>query len=147
VTKLSDILADCKDSGVYLLEGTTAVSQAKELVERHGLAFLVLDGKTIHGKDEFLKQAAATLQFPDYFGGNWDALADCLTDMSWHQASGFVILYNDFNPFAEKARDEFRVALDIFRESTEFWRSQGKIMIVLLAGTPENAKEAPAVSL
>lgn len=147
MTKLSDLLTDCKDSGVYLLEGSTTVSQARDLVERNGLTFLVLDGKTIHGKDEFLKRAAAALQFPDYFGANWDAFADCLTDMSWHQADGFVILYNDFSPFAEQARDEFRVALEIFRESAEFWRSQGKIMIVLLAGTPENAKEVQAISL
>jgi len=147
VTKLSDLLTDCKDSGIYLLKGTAAASEAKRLVEQHGLAFFVLDGKIVHGKDQFLKQAATALQFPAYFGYNWDAFADCLTDMTWFGADGFVILYDNFDPFAENERDEFGVALEVLQEAAEFWRSQGKLMIVLLSGAAENVKGAPSISL
>jgi len=116
-------------------------------VEQHGLAFVVLDGKIIHGKDQFLIQAAAALQFPDYFGNNWDAFADCLTDMNWFGADGFVILYDNFDPFAENERHEFGVALEVLQEAVEFWRNQGKLMIVLLSGAAEKVKGAPSISL
>ncbi|WP_446686701.1 barstar family protein [Pseudofulvimonas gallinarii] len=26
---------------------------------------------------------AAVFRFPEWFGDNWDALADCLADLSW----------------------------------------------------------------
>ena len=34
-------------------------------------------------KATLLARFAAALQFPDWFGHNWDALADCITDLSW----------------------------------------------------------------
>lgn len=30
--------------------------------------------------------------FPDYFGGNWDALDECLRDMQWARATGYVLI-------------------------------------------------------
>ena len=147
MAKLSDLLTDYKQSGVYRFEEPAAVNDLKRLAEQHGLAFLALDGKTVHDKDQFLKQAAAALHFPNYFGNNWDALADCLTDMEWHEADGFVILYDNFDTFAENERDQFGVALKIFAESAEFWCSRRKLMIVLLSGTAENVKGVPSISL
>jgi RNAse (barnase) inhibitor barstar len=40
----------------------------------------------------FIKALKRDLNFPDWFGGNLDALHDCLTDFSWHPAPGYVIL-------------------------------------------------------
>jgi len=34
-------------------------------------------------KATLLARFAAALHFPDWFGHNWDALSDCLTDLSW----------------------------------------------------------------
>src|SRR5258708_36947570 len=38
--------------------------------------------------DEF----AAALQFPCYFGENWDAFDECLTDLTWLPAEAYVLL-------------------------------------------------------
>ncbi len=147
MAKLSDLLTDSKESGVYLLERSVAVAEVKRLAKQHDLVCFVIDGKSVRGKDQFLMQAATALKFPDYFGYNWDAFADCLTDMEWHKRDGFVILYDNFDPLAANERNEFEVALEIFKESSEFWRGQGKLMIVLLSGNPENAKGLLQVSL
>jgi len=37
----------------------------------------------IKTKDTLLKQLAQRLRFPDYFGMNWDALDECICDLSW----------------------------------------------------------------
>jgi len=35
---------------------------------------------------------ASAMQFPDYFGSNWDALDECLCDMDWLPAEGYLLI-------------------------------------------------------
>jgi hypothetical protein len=35
------------------------------------------------------------LQFPDYFGNNWDAFDECISDLSWLNAESFLIAHRD----------------------------------------------------
>ena len=46
---------------------------------------LVLDGEKLKSKEQLLIVLKEALHFPDYFGFNWDALQDCITDLSWLQ--------------------------------------------------------------
>ncbi|MGP0566243.1 MULTISPECIES: barstar family protein [unclassified Nitrospina] len=41
---------------------------------------------------EFLAFVAEVMKFPDYFGKNWDALIDCMSDMAWWPAKGYVLV-------------------------------------------------------
>jgi RNAse (barnase) inhibitor barstar len=147
VKRLSDMLKDPKTSGVYMVEESQSVEHLEKHAAELGLAFFHLEGQDIRGKDQFLKEIALALSFPEYFGNNWDALADCLTDMSWHETSGFVILYDHFDSLAEQSPGDFEMALDIFKESAEFWRSQGKALFVLLQGKITKVGELPGVQL
>jgi hypothetical protein len=45
----------------------------------------------VQGKEELLDRVARGLSFPDYFGRNWDALIDCLSDLSWSNAAEVTI--------------------------------------------------------
>jgi RNAse (barnase) inhibitor barstar len=147
VKRLSDMLEEPETSGVYLLEESPSVEHLKKLASERGLAFFHLEGRDIRDKDKFLKQVALALRFPEYFGNNWDAFADCLTDMSWHETDGFVILYDHFCPLAEHSPRDFEMALDIFKESAEFWHNQGKALFVLLYGKSRQAGELPGIHL
>jgi RNAse (barnase) inhibitor barstar len=42
-----------------------------------------LNGKKINSKQTFLKQAAEAMEFPTYFGANWDAFDECITDLTY----------------------------------------------------------------
>src|SRR5215510_6367496 len=53
-------------------------------------ADVTIDGST-NGKQQLLAQIAAGLAFPDYFGENWDALIDCLSDLSWSHATEAIV--------------------------------------------------------
>jgi len=44
-----------------------------------------LDGKKINSKQTFLKQAAEAMKFPAYFGANWDAFDECITDLRMYR--------------------------------------------------------------
>jgi hypothetical protein len=147
VKRLSEILSDGNASGVYFLEGPVRMETLRELAMENDLAFFSLQGTDIRGKDRFLQTAAEVLGFPDYFGNNWDAFEDCLKDMSWHPAEGYMIVLDLVDPFVDHAPEDFRTAMDIFADSAVFWREQGKKMIVLLAGTKRKAGIGESVAL
>ena len=43
-------------------------------------------------KRDLLDRFAAALRFPSWFGYNWDAMHDCLTDLSWLPASAYRVV-------------------------------------------------------
>ncbi len=131
---LSLLLQDSESAGMYLLDAPIAVIEIEKEVAQCDYAFFYLEGESILSKEQFLEQIARAMDFPGHFGGNWDALEDCLTDLSWCEAPGYVILYDHFDVFAEQVPDQFETALEILDASVEFWRAQGKPLFVMLRG-------------
>jgi barstar (barnase inhibitor) len=44
-------------------------------------------------REDLFRTLEQGLKFPDYFGNNWDALIDCLSDLSWLEAAEVVIAH------------------------------------------------------
>src|SRR5262245_13057994 len=51
----------------------------------------IVDGRLCTLKETCLATFAAQLQFPDYFGNNWDALTDCLRDFPWTENDAVIL--------------------------------------------------------
>ncbi|MEO8319141.1 MAG: barstar family protein [Bradyrhizobium sp.] len=49
----------------------------------------------IANKQDLLAELQKQLRFPDYFGGNWDALEECLQDLSWLPVGRVVLTHAD----------------------------------------------------
>lgn len=62
---------------------------------RAGLVCRTVRGAKMRAEQGFFDELAAALQFPDYFGENWDAVRDCLTDLDLPPGAGFVLLVRD----------------------------------------------------
>ncbi len=58
----------------------------------------------IRTKRALLGVMRKALQFPGYFGNNWDALHDCLRDGSWLPNHTEIVLRHDSLPFAATSR-------------------------------------------
>jgi predicted GTPase len=70
----------------------------------------------------FFDEAAAALQFPFYFGENWDAFNDCLQDLSWLKADGYVIAISDAVELLDKASPtQVKTFVSVMNEAVEFW--------------------------
>ncbi|MEU3857292.1 barstar family protein [Streptomyces sp. NPDC028722] len=82
---------------------------------------LDLDGVT--DKAGLMDRVARALNLPDWFGRNWDALADSLADDSgWPQgaaARGLLVVVRGWRPYAEADPDAWRTALDVFAEAAD----------------------------
>jgi RNAse (barnase) inhibitor barstar len=53
-------------------------------------------------KRDLLRALAQRLNFPGYFGHNWDALEECLCDLSWLKAPGGIALVHKQLPLADR---------------------------------------------
>ena len=113
--KLGLRLRDASRSGVY------RVTRSDEVVEAARETGLRLENVPFAAKPALLKNIAAALAFPDWFGQNWDALEDCLTDLSWSGAAGYVLLFD-----GARVGDDFGVLVDVLTSSAEYWASRGK---------------------
>jgi hypothetical protein len=60
--------------------------------------------KNITSKHALLATLATQLKFPDYFGGNWDALEECIGDLSWLPIGPVIVKHADI-PLVDDLRD------------------------------------------
>lgn len=52
-------------------------------------------------KHDLFRALARGLNFPGYFGHNWDALEECLCDLSWLKAPDGIALVHEQLPLAD----------------------------------------------
>ena len=118
--KLLERLQDPVRSGVYRVVRPDEVLDA---IQGSG----VVAAKVRFGpKEELLRNIAQALDFPDWFGHNWDALEDCLSDLSWREAPGYILL------FEKPGRDDdFGVLIDVLLSSAESWAARRKPFFAL----------------
>ena len=99
------------------------VADLAESAASLGQHFLYANCAAATTKSEVLDVIAREFLFPKHFGKNFDALADCLTDMIYKAGPqpGFVIVLEGL-PCQPKFDKEAReVLLDVFRDAAEFW--------------------------
>lgn len=133
MSKLLERLKDPARSGVY------RVSRSDEIVDAlrgSALSFVTIP---ISGKAELLESIAKALGFPDWFGQNWDALEDCLTDLSWREAAGHVLVLEGSQGLPE---DDAGILIDVLSAAAEFWAGQGKPFFAVFVD-PKRVRELP----
>jgi RNAse (barnase) inhibitor barstar len=82
--------------------------------------YFFLDGSKIADKESFFKAIALAMDFPDYFGHNWDALRECLNDLSWVKEERKVLIWADaLNLFQELGDEDNKILNSIIREAKE----------------------------
>ena len=134
--KLLERLKDASRSGVYRAPREDVIL---EVVRGSGLDLLNLSFQGLDEKEIFLKHLAEALDFPDWFGGNWDALEDCLSDLSWRDAPGWVLIFRDFDGLA---RDDRGVLVDVLASTAEFWAERGKLFFAVFVD-PQRSLDLP----
>jgi hypothetical protein len=120
MAKLIQRLHDAAKSGVYR---TSRIDPIADAVRGSRLSFARIPLEGITEKAALLQRIGATLGFPDWFGQNWDALEDCLTDLSWREAQGHVLAFEGFQ-FVPPA--DVGELIDVLITAAEFWPQQGK---------------------
>jgi RNAse (barnase) inhibitor barstar len=93
-------------------------------------------------KAGLLAALAEGLSFPAWFGHNWDALSDCLADLSWLPEACVAIVFEHAERLAESAPDDYLTALEIFTEAAESLAAEGR-RLILFAPRPPRRCDSP----
>lgn len=86
---------------------------------------LRVDLSLARDKEQMLTAIGKALRFPEWFGHNWDALADCLLDMGWLPAPGYVIILDHCDGIHGRAEEDFVKLMRVFQDAAETWREDG----------------------
>ncbi len=127
-------LLEAKRGGVWFLPAHFEPRSVQALAKREGYAFFHVEGKNIARKEQLLNHVATALHFPGDFGHNWDALEECLTDLEWIDAEGYLIYYDHIDPLLAAHPDQFETLVEILRDAVASWKEDGTAMVVLLSG-------------
>lgn len=139
MTSLAEILANREKAGLYRLTGPAGTLPSA--VGNAGLQLVAIDLAKVRSKSKLFDTFARGFAFPRHFGRNWDALNDCLCDLSWSGARGWVLQLGDGQDFNGRSPEEFDTLSQILLSVIEHWQSQGRMFCVLFSGAvPDNQK-------
>ena len=88
-----------------------------------GFLFKIVRGGKCRSAAGLFAEFAKSLAFPDYFGHNWDALEECLADLEWLPAKGYLLLFTDAELILPDDEEEFATFLEVLNDAGEAWAS------------------------
>lgn len=133
---LAVLLAGRKEPGIFRWHGAFDVADVQHTVEHAGWRFVHLDGAGVEAKSEFLDRIGQAFSFPDHYGRNFDALADCLHDVVAGDSEGTILLWDAWGPFARAEERAFSVALSVLGSRVNADRG-GRFAVLLRGEGPD----------
>jgi hypothetical protein len=88
------------------------------------------------------------LQLPDYYGANYDALADCLTDAAWAAPAGgnipgLLLVIGGAAPLKLTDPEGFDTLCAVFGAAADYWRDAGVPFWVFFDLPPDGLADLP----
>jgi RNAse (barnase) inhibitor barstar len=137
------LLTDPGEAGIFVRPDDAAALDAA--AERAGLARWRVDLAGVRTKDELLARLAERLRFPEWFGGNWDALNDVLAEQAWEQPNGIVLTLEHCSDLAAADPEAFETALEVFDSVAESCYDEDIPFWVLVDGVEARSFDLPVI--
>ena len=116
-----------------LAMGASAAEALQRLGASLGLDAVRIDLAGCSDKAGLLERAAAALVFPDWFGDNWDAFYDCLTDLGWREAAGWLLVFENTDDLRRHAPEALDTAVAILADAAAAWAARGRVFRAFVA--------------
>ncbi|MET9291852.1 barstar family protein [Streptomyces sp. NPDC003077] len=131
---LAAVLEGNTPPGVVTWPAGRPAADALTAARDAGWAGALLDLDGVADTSAFMERCAEALRLPSWFGRNWDALADCLTDLSWCPPTrGRLLVLSGWQGFAAAEPEEWRIAEGVVADAVAYWRDTETGLAVVLA--------------
>lgn len=118
-------------SGVYHLPPTHR-AELEQTAAHLGRPVFVVDIAACRNTAETLRQIGTALHFPTWYGANFDALFDCLTDPDGQAGKASVLLLNGIDSLQQAEPENFSTLLEVLQAVAEARRETGNPCWILL---------------
>jgi RNAse (barnase) inhibitor barstar len=120
----STLLADPVRSGVFQLPAARR-QDITSAAEQLGFVVFHVDLGRARDKEDLLEFIGSAMAFPEWFGHNFDAFLDCLADLGWRPAMGYLVLLEHCDAIRSRAESDFLACLQTFSSAAAEWRERG----------------------
>ncbi|MCK7625979.1 barstar family protein [Streptomyces sp. RS10V-4] len=132
---LAAVLDGRTPAGVLPWPADRPVADALAAARDAGWTGAALGLEGVADKAGFMDACTAALDLPGYFGRNWDALADCLTDLSWlPPARGRLLVVTGWQGYAAAVPEEWAVVEEVLADAVAYWRDSATALALIMAG-------------
>ena len=119
--------------GLHRVEGT-APEDLAEAAAGHGWVPIVAEVTGVADKAGLLAALGAAGRFPDWVGGNWDALQDAFGDLSWlGPADGYLVVLVGWAGLGPGLDADRLVAESVLVSAAAEWADRGTPFVILVA--------------
>jgi len=101
-------------AGVYYLPASRRAAAEAAAEKARLRSTLVNISREMHS-GALLKQLGEALNFPDWYGANFDALHDCLTDPDWVTGKGLALFLTGTSSLHKSDPDGFATLIEVFQ--------------------------------
>ncbi len=82
----------------------------------------MIRGKKSRTTQKFFDEIAAALQFPYYFGENWNAFDECIIDLDWIEGDAYLLIVSNANMLLSDAdKKDLDTLLHTLERANEEW--------------------------
>ena len=97
-----------------------------------GTSTWTIDGSVSRQPGSFLRGIGCCAYVPGYFGHNWDATYDCLTDLVGGSEASAVLTITHGDQFLVGMGPEWETAQRVFANAAAFWQERGRRLLIIL---------------
>jgi len=137
------LLIDPGEAGVFVRPADAAALDAA--AERAGLTRWTVDLAGVRTKAALLATLAERLEFPEWFGANWDALNDVLAERAWEQSKGVILALEHCGELAHADPEAFETALEVLDSVAESCYDEDIPFWVFVDGVDAEAFDLPVL--
>ena len=91
-----------------------------------GMLLVEADAALMMNYESLFRELATVFQFPDYFGENYNAFNDCITDLDWLPAEGYLFVIKNSARLMIEESDNLEVLLRILDRAGKEWATPVK---------------------
>lgn len=106
-----------------------------QIRQKLGKTLLSIEVGDCRDIDDVLREIGAALHFPIWYGNNFDALHDCLTDLDWHPAKRIAIELAGLEILRQQDPEALSTLIEVLQSAVDH-RANSQNPLLILLTTP-----------